>query len=335
MPIAALFSLLSLVNLSEVIRSFPSCPLALAGPAWLSWDVSVRYLVALIFTVAGLLMIRKQAAQTGALDRLVPLGPVFVAMPMAVFAFDHFIEARAIAGLVPRWIPGHLFWTYFVGVALLCAAISIVANRYAGLAAALLGVMWVLFEALMHIPTIIRVPHARIAWNIAFRDLSFAGGAFALAATYTEQWRTQGTHRLLWVARLFLGVPVLIFGAQHFIYPLFVPGVPDDRLTPTWMPFPHAWSYATGAIEVATGLCLVINWKARTAALWLGAAILVLVLFFYLPIMVAYASSIDDGLNYFADTLVLSGAALLFAGSQRPDGAIQAHLVSAAPISGN
>jgi uncharacterized membrane protein len=332
MNIAPLFPHLLAV---EIIGSLPASPLALALPAGFSWDVWLRYFVALIFTVAGLVMVRKDAPQTGALDRLLPLGPVFLAMPMAVFAFDHFIEAHDIMRIVPKWIPGPLFWTYFVGVALLCAAVSLVANRYVGLASALLGIMWLLFEALMHIPAIRRHPHARIAWNIALRDLSFAGGAFALAATYSEQWRTEGTHRLLWVARLFLGVPVLIFGVQHFIYPLFVPGVPDNRLTPAWMPFPHAWSYATGAIEVATGLCLVINRRARTATLWLGAAILVLVLLFYLPIMVASASSIDDGLNYFADTLVLSGAALLFARSQRPEGAMQASRVSAAPSSGS
>jgi len=333
--IAPLFRLLPLAILSEIIRSFPASPLALAWPAWFSWELCLPYLMALIFTIAGLVVVRKDAPQSGDLDRLVPFGPVFLAMPMAVFAAEHFVAARAIAGLVPSWIPGHLFWTYFVGAALLCAAVSIVANRYAGLASALLGIMWLLFEALMHIPAIVRHPHARLAWNIALRDLSFAGGAFALAATHSQRWRTQGTHRLLWAARLFLGVPVLVFGVESFMYPLFVPGIPDNRLTPTWMPLRPAWNYGTGAVEVATGLCLMMNRKARAAAIWLGVAILLLVLFFYLPIMVAYASSIDDGLNYFADTLVLSGAALLFAASQSPEGAIQASRVTAAPASSN
>lgn len=308
---------------------FPFFSLALAWPVGFTWDVWLRYLVALIFTIAGLLMVRKEAQQTGGLDRLMLLGPLFMAMPMAVFSADHFVEAQAISHIVPSWIPGPLFWTYFVGVALLCAAISLVANRYAGLASALLGIMWLLFEALMHIPAIVRVPHERIAWNIALRDLSFAGGAFALAATYSDRWRTQGTHRLLWAARLFLGLPVLIFGIESFIFPLFVPGIPDDRLAPTWVPLRPAWNYVMGAIEAVTGLCLVINRKARTAALVLGVAILVLVLVYYVPIMIASASNIDDGLNYFTDTLVLSGAALLFARSQRPDSTTEPNRVSA------
>ena len=41
--------------------------------------------------------------------------------------------------------------------------------------------------------------------------------------------------------------------------------------------------------------------------------ILLVVLFVYLPILVANASSIAEGLNYFVDTLAFSGAALVLA----------------------
>ncbi len=56
-----------------------------------------------------------------------------------------------------------------------------------------------------------------------------------------------------------------------------------------------------------------MNKKARLAATYLGIMILLVVLFVYLPILVADRSSIANGLNYFTDTLVLSGAALLLA----------------------
>jgi hypothetical protein len=45
--------------------------------------------------------------------------------------------------------------------------------------------------------------------------------------------------------------------------------------------------------------------------------ILLVVLFVYLPILVADRSSIANGLNYFTDTLVLSGAPLLLADAIR------------------
>jgi len=49
------------------------------------------------------------------------------------------------------------------------------------------------------------------------------------------------------------------------------------------------------------------------AATYLGIMVLLLMLFVYLPILIAEPLSIANGLNYFFDTLVLSGAALLLA----------------------
>lgn len=306
-------------------------PIAMALRAWFSWNVFLTYVVALIVTVAGVVTARKEAPQNGALAQLLSFGPLFMAMPMAVFACDHFIEAQAISRLVPSWIPGHMFWTYFVGVALICAAASMATNRCAGLASFMLGIMFVLFEVLMHIPNIFRFPHARVAWNVALRDFSFGGGTLAMAATYTQQWRTQGTHHLLWIPRLFIAVPVIVFGVESFIYPLGVPGITLNPLMPAWIPLRPFWNYATGAIEVITGICLLINLRARAAAIWLGVTILLLVLIVYLPVLIANASSIDNGLNFFADTLVLSGVALLYARSQKPHAANETSRVSAAP----
>jgi uncharacterized membrane protein len=325
---APLLSLLHLETAGGLIRSFTPGLAAWALPSWASWQLFLTYLVGLIFLVAGFLTARSETHRTGVLDRLLLLGPVFLAAPMAVFGMDHFFEAQAVSRIVPSWIPWHMFWTYFVGVALICAAVSIVLKRYVGLSAALLGTMFLLFEALMHIPAIIKFPHARIAWSIALRDINFAAGAFALAITQTDEWQRSGTHRFLWAPRFLIGLPMIIFGVEYFFYPLLVPGIPLRRDMPAWIPVRPVWNYATGVIQVVTGICLVINRKARLAAIWLGITILLVVLFIYVPIMVANASSIDDGLNYVMDTLALSGAALLLARSQSKTEPIQSPAVS-------
>jgi hypothetical protein len=64
---------------------------------------------------------------------------------------------------------------------------------------------------------------------------------------------------------------------------------------------------------VAAGASIIVNKKARLAATYLGIRILLLCLFIYLPILVANLSDIGNGLNYFADTLLFSGAALVLA----------------------
>jgi uncharacterized membrane protein len=278
--------------------------------------------------VAGVLTARSETHRSGVLDRLVLLGPVFLAAPMAVFGMDHFFEANSVSRGVPPWMPWHMFWTYFVGVALICAAVSFVVKKYVWLSAFLLGTMFILFEAMIHIPNIIASPHLRIAWSLGLRDINFAAGAFALAITQTDEWQRSGTHRFLWAPRFLIGIPMIVFGVEYFFYPLLVAGIPLRASLPAWIPARPVWNYATGIIEVATGVCLVINWKARQAATWLGITVLLVVLFIYMPIMVANATSIDLGLNYVMDTLALSGAALLLAGSLSPPEQIRSVAIS-------
>ena len=67
---------------------------------------------------------------------------------------------------------------------------------------------------------------------------------------------------------------------------------------------------------VAAGVALIVNKKARLAATCLGLMILLLVLFVYLPILVASPTDLVS-LNYFADTLLFSGAVLVLANALR------------------
>jgi uncharacterized membrane protein len=242
---------------------------------------------------------------------------VFLAVPIAVFGTEHFTSAESVARLVPSWIPGRLFWALFVGTCLISAALSIVVKIHAGLSAALFGVMLLMFELLLHIPKIVGAPGNRFFWAVALRDLAFSAGALSFAATQTEAWRTQGTHRVLALARLFIGIPIAFFAAEHFLHPEFAPGVPLAKLTPLWIPAHLLWGYLTGAVFVATGLCLIANKQVRLAATWLGLMILLLVFVVYVPDVIANPSDIGHGLNSLVDTLLLSGTALAFAGAQR------------------
>jgi uncharacterized membrane protein len=241
------------------------------------------------------------------------LGPLFFALPMAVFAAQHFTEAKAVATLVPSWIPGHLFWTYFVGTALVAASASIALKKQARLAAILLAVMLILFVLLLHVPSIMTDPKNVIAWAIALRDVAFSAGALAFAGAQTENFRYQGTNTLSTLARVFLSVSSIFFGVEHFLHPEFMPAVDFDRSLPTWIPVRLFWSYLAGTAFLLAGTSLIVNRKTRLAAKWLGIVVLLLVLFVYLPILVANPLDIDNGLNFFVSTLAFSGVALLVA----------------------
>ena len=67
--------------------------------------------------VVGIAMAWKHGVrQSQGLSALIPFGPLLLAIPMAIFGMDHLVAAKAVATIVPSWIPGHLFWAYFVAV---------------------------------------------------------------------------------------------------------------------------------------------------------------------------------------------------------------------------
>jgi uncharacterized membrane protein len=284
-----------------------------------SWGVWLPYLFGAVILAIGLTMAAKQLAQTRGIRKVVALGPVFIAAPMAVFAAEHFTATKIMAGMVPGWIPGHMFWALLVGVCLIAAALSIAARKQAWLSAALLGVMILLFVLLIHIPNIAGAPHERILWVVALRDLTFSAGAFSLAATEKEAWRPQDRHWVVTAARLVIGVVIVFMGVEQILHPELVPGVPLLKSTPVWIPVHLLWGYVSGVVYVICGAGLLIRKQARLAATWLGLFILLLVILIYVPIVVANPSDIGNAVNYLADTLLLNGTILALAGALDAD----------------
>ena len=99
--------------------------------------------------------------QEHGVDKIMPFGRLFFAIPLAVFGSEHFTATASIATLVPRWIPAHAFWVYLVGLAFLCAALGIAVLVQARLAAALVGVTLLIFVLVMDMPAVAANPRNR------------------------------------------------------------------------------------------------------------------------------------------------------------------------------
>ncbi len=257
--------------------------------------------------VIGLLAARKSFSATEGLEKVIALGPVFFSVPLAAFGAEHFSNLQSISQVVPPWMPARMFWACFVGLALLSAAAGIALRIYARIAAMFLGVMFLGFVLMIHIPNVAANPNDRIIWAVALRDLAFAGGAFALAAPLMKPLRI--------VARVSVAVPLLYFAAEHFLHPKFAPGVPLAKVTPDWVPIPAFWGYLTGAALLISGATMLMHLRpARLAAGLLGFLIALLVVFLYLPIFLTAAQpALLEGINYTADTLLFAGIVLLAA----------------------
>ena len=256
------------------------------------------------------------------LDKLILFGPLFYAAPLAAFGTEHFTLTEDIASLVPAWIPWHEFWAYFVGACFIAAAVSMVTTIQARLAASLLALNFFLFVVLMDVPAWIQNPRDRIALALALRELSFSGGALALAANLTERSRERGAHILATIARYFVAIPVLFYSFEQFMHGDHVPGVPLERMTPTWIPGHAIWTYLAAVGYAVAGIPLLAGKKTRTAAACVGLTVLFVELVVYVPIGVADRASLDNGLNYMGDTLMYCGAVLLLAGAMPRESAV-------------
>ena len=281
-----------LCNFLDVARANFAVAVAVFG---LQGTVFWAYFAALALFIIGLVKISKdELPQAHGLDKIMPFGRLFFAIPMAVFATEHFTDTVDIASIIPQWMPAHIFWAYLVGVALLAAALSITLKIQLRLAATLLGAMFCCFVLMIHGPNIIADPGNRIFWAVGLREIAFSGGALLLVT----------------VARFFVGIPAVFFGVEHFLHPTYAPGVPLGKIIPEWIPGRLFWAYLAGAVLIAAGLYILVNKKTRLAATYLGVMILLLVLFVYLPILIASPSDIVS-VNYFFDTLAFSGAVLV------------------------
>jgi uncharacterized membrane protein YphA (DoxX/SURF4 family) len=283
----------------------------LAIPSQVIWS----YFVGGLVFVTGLVVIFLHGdwRKARGIDKLILFGPLFYAAPLAAFGTEHFTLTQDIASLVPGWIPWHEFWAYFVGTCFIAAALSMVTRIQAQLAASLLALNFFLFVVLMDVPGWIQNPRDRIALALVLRELSFSGGALGLAASLNERTHKRQALMLATIARYFVAIPVLFYSFEQFMHGDHVPGVPLERMTPTWIPGHSIWTYVAAVGYAIAGIPLLIGKKTRAAAAWVGATVLFVELVVYLPIGFVDRASLDDGLNYVGDTLMYCGAVLLLA----------------------
>jgi len=270
--------------------------------------------------LAGLLLVQARYRAASGADKAVVLGPVFEAVALAVFAAEHFLAAGDLRSIVPRWLPGPLFWTYFVGAAWLAAAISFIAWRLVRWSAALLALAFLIIVATIDLPNLPAHVNERLFWTLTVRELSFAGGAMVLAGSL-RQHRSWASSALIRLGRGIVSITLVFYGIQHLLFPLFAPGVPLAKLTPAWVPFPTLLAYLAGIVLVLAGIGLFLRPTIRIAAATSGIMLLLLTVFLYVPILALEIQTplAVEGINYVFDTLLFAGTALLAGfGADRP-----------------
>ena len=119
--------------------------------------------------------------RAGGLERA---GRYVFALCLIVFGVQHFEYAPFIASLIPAWVPDRLPLAYITGSAFIAAGLAIATGLLARLGAALIGLMFFLWVAVLHGP---RVSSARLngnEWSSLFVALGMAGASWIVASTF-------------------------------------------------------------------------------------------------------------------------------------------------------
>jgi uncharacterized membrane protein len=271
------------------------------------------FVACLALLVIGLLAAKNDIARARGSDKIVALTYVCFAIPLAAFGAEHLTSGKFMLNMVPSYMPGRLFWVYFVGFALIAASLSIATKIQVKWSGLLFGIMMLLFVAMVHLPGAIATG-GRIPWTIVFREMSFGGGGFVLAGIAMG---ARGKS-LITLGRLLIAVTTIFFSVQHFLHPLALPGVPLQKQMVPWIPARALVDYLTGVFLIVGGVCFLLNQRMRVAATALGAWLVLLVVVIYGPVLFGALQDPNtgvkiEGLNYFADTLLFGGVILSLA----------------------
>lgn len=120
------------------------------------------------------------------MDNLKNIGRIIFAIPFAIFGMMHFMAAGDMAGMVPSWVPGGVFWVYLTGLALVAAAVSLITKKQIYLASLLLAVLLIVFVLTVHLPgMMVENPMMKqMAMGSLMKDMSMAGAALLIAGLF-------------------------------------------------------------------------------------------------------------------------------------------------------
>ena len=108
------------------------------------------------------------------------------AIPFGIFGVMHFMNGSEMAGMVPSFIPGGVFWVYLVGVCLLAACVSIIIEKYTKIACLLLALLLIIFVLTMHLPGVLNEATMQASMPMLLKDAALAGAALILANNYDD-----------------------------------------------------------------------------------------------------------------------------------------------------
>lgn len=254
------------------------------------------------------------------MGKLRVIGRIFFALALIGLGVEHFVFQDFVTGRAPAWpesFPGKQVWVYLTGLIFMVVSMAIISGKKARYTTIFAGILVFLWAFIRHIPVLASDPFLSGAWTNAGKALTLFGGFGAIAATFPEVKGDDITlskilnlgNELITLARICMGIFLLITGMQHFMATEFV-----AFLIPGWFPGDAVfWTYFAGVALIAGGLGLFVPQTACWAALLSG---LMIFSWFWIVHLPRTFVSTSDSIAVF-EALAVSGIAFVIAGYRR------------------
>jgi len=114
------------------------------------------------------------------------IGRILFAAVIAFFGLGHFMNGTAMSAMIPKWLPGGVFWVYLTGALLMLSAIAIISHRQMKWAGILLALLLFGFVFTIHIPSLLAATEdgaKQVAMANILKDAAMGAAALVIAST--------------------------------------------------------------------------------------------------------------------------------------------------------
>ena len=113
------------------------------------------------------------------------MGKILLFITLIGFGVKHLYNGQELAGMVPPFFPGGIFWIYLTGTAMLLAVVSSLVGKFDKLAFFLAGLMILIFAITIHLRGMMDGGNPMVVFNL-LKDLGLAGGCWLFAAKFAR-----------------------------------------------------------------------------------------------------------------------------------------------------
>jgi uncharacterized membrane protein YphA (DoxX/SURF4 family) len=132
--------------------------------------------------VAGAAIVYARLSSAWSPETQTRIGRILVGVCTASFTLEQAFYLHPTASLVPKWLPpGPMFWAVATTVFFALAAVALLNNRMALLAARLLTIMLLIFGLIVWVPLLLSAPRSHTSWSETVETFAIAGTAWILA----------------------------------------------------------------------------------------------------------------------------------------------------------